>query len=123
MARREKERVVCRGDWGLALPKDGTLEVQEHGVVLLVSRRGGRGASYHVVSTDETDEEYRVHVGDMALGRDEYPFPTFEQEMQRLRRELADAGEHADEIERMDGESDDSYAARLRSQLRQLTRR
>lgn len=96
-----KEVVIYRGGWGfrLAARHDIRLNLEHRLVGLHIP---DRGATYHLEAIDETDDEYRIHVGrPFGIGHGdpaEYPFPTIDVELNRLRNEWMRLGGTAEEF-------------------------
>jgi hypothetical protein len=95
----DKEIVVYRGGWGFRPPEQHTIRINEPDrlVDLSMPQRGG---TYSLERVEETDDEYRVYVapggpfsghaiGDLPA---EYPFPTIDEEIDRLRIAWLNAG-------------------------------
>jgi len=103
------------------MPPRHTLTLRD-GELVTLTTVASRGATYAVDGIDETEEELHIFVGQWSAG-DKYPFPAPDEEVARLRNEIAAAGEDdPEDTARMEGETDDSYTTRLRGQLRWLRR-
>jgi hypothetical protein len=95
-----KEIVVYRGGWGFSLPDqhEVSINADDGHVDLHMPQAGG---VYELEGVEETDDETRVHVAPggpivgSAMGTTiptEYPFPTIDIELQRLRARWENAG-------------------------------
>lgn len=126
----DKEIVVYRSGWGFRLPDQHTIRV--NGVDRLIDvSMPQRGGTYTLERVEETDEEYRVHVaaggphsghalGDLPA---EYPFPTINEELERLRLAWLAAGLRETDFNAWaQGASWDSQTSAIRAQLRAARR-
>jgi hypothetical protein len=122
----DKEIVVFRGGWGFRLPEQHSIRVNEVDRLVDVSMPQ-RGGTYALDRVEETSDEYRVFVasggpfsghavGDLPA---EYPFPTIDEEIERLRISWINAGlSETDFNAWAQGASWDSHTSAIRSRLR-----
>lgn len=126
----DKEIVVYRGGWGFRLPSQHTILVNEGDRLVAVSMPQ-RGGTYTLERVEETGEEYRVHLaaggphsghvlGDLPA---EYPFPTIDEEIERLRLAWINAGLRETDFNAWaQGASRNSHTTAIRAQLRAARR-
>jgi hypothetical protein len=139
-----KQVVIYRGGWGFILPDQDVAKVSEDGQSIQLSTPD-RGGTYTLERVDDSDpDELRIFVapGGPSSGHSlrelpkEYPFPTINIELHRLRArwEAAggsrgdDPGDRNGQLERQRleasalGDSWDSRTERMRKMIRELGR-
>lgn len=85
----QKEVVIYKGGWGFRLPDQHRALLNRDGSTVSVSTPD-RGGIYYVDRVDETEDEFRIHVGDQYSGHGlsnlptRYPFPSIDDELSRL---------------------------------------
>jgi hypothetical protein len=124
----DKEQIVRRGGWGfppLAFHGHVIDQVDADEGLIHLRAAGGAGGTYELLGVTETDEEVIYEVGaekgSHSVGRQPlgYPFPTIDQELDRLTTEWANAGGERQEFEAWrQGASHDSHTTELRAKLR-----
>ena len=122
----DKEIVVYRGGWGFRLPAQHTIRLNQEGELVAVSMPQ-RGGTYPLERVEETEDEFQVYVGPggpssgHALGDlpTEYPFPTIDEEIERLRLAWIGAGLRETDFNAWaQGASWDSHTTAIRARLR-----
>jgi hypothetical protein len=104
----DKEIVIYRGGWGFSLPRGHQVRVDPAGEYVSI-RLPQAGGIYHLERVAEVGDELRVYVGGQIGGSAlhdlpmEYPFPTIDVELQRLRVRLEQAAGSAWEEDRTCG--------------------
>jgi hypothetical protein len=104
--------VVYRDGWGFGLPRGHEVRVDPAGEYVSLHMPHG-GGIYHLERIEDAGDELRVYVapGGPVMGSAlhdlpmEYPFPTIDAELQRLRARLEQAAGSAWEEDRMRGAS------------------
>ena len=142
MSSSPKQTIIYRGGWGFILPDQHAVEVSADGRSVSLSLPD-RGGTYVLERVDDTDpDELRIYVapGGPSSGhalRDlprEYPFPTINEELDRLRARWGaaggppgnDPGDRDGQLlwQRFEasapGDSFDSRTARMRRMIREL---